>query len=103
MLGLRHNYVQRSDPLNLLEILRHNPFVFGADARDGNRDRDVITDFNVAEDTILFEAGASIRFVEQRGDDVFIQLAGDRDSITVLNADIGIVANFEFANDLFLA
>ena len=78
-------------------------FVFGADARDGNRDRDVITDFNAEEDTILFEAGATIRFVEQRGADLFIQLEGDRDSITVLNADIGIVANFDFSNDLLLA
>lgn len=78
-------------------------FVFGADARDGNRNRDVITDFNADEDTILFEAGATIRFVEQRGADLFIQLEGDRDSITVLNADIGIVANFDFSNDVLLA
>ena len=34
-------------------------FAFGADARDGNRDRDVITDFNAAEDTIVFEATAT--------------------------------------------
>ncbi len=78
-------------------------FVFGADARDSTRDRDVITDFNPAEDTILFEAGATIRFVEQRGADLFIQLEGDRDTITVLNADRGIVANFVFAEDLFAA
>ena len=77
-------------------------FVFGADARDGNRDRDVITDFNAAEDTIHFEAGATIRFTEVRGADLFIQLDGDRDSILVLNADSGIVANFEFTNGLFL-
>jgi hypothetical protein len=76
-------------------------FVFGADARDGNRDRDVITDFNAAEDTILFEAGATIRFIEERNGNLFIQLEGDRDSITVLNADRGIVANFEFTDDLF--
>lgn len=77
-------------------------FVFGADASDGTRDRDIITDFNAAEDTILFEAGAVIRFVEQRGTDLFIQLEGDRDSITVLNADIGIVYNFEYASDSVL-
>jgi Ca2+-binding RTX toxin-like protein len=78
-------------------------FVFGADARDGNRDRDVITDFNAAEDTILFEAGATIRFVEERNGNLFIQLDGDRDSITVLNADRGIVDTFRFADDLFTA
>ncbi len=77
-------------------------FVFGADARDGNRDNDTITDFNAAVDTILFEVGATIRFIEQRGSDLFIQLEGDRDSITVLNADRGIVANFEFTNGVFL-
>jgi len=77
-------------------------FVFGADARDSNRDRDVITDFNTEEDTILFEAGANIGFIEQRGADLFIQLAGGTDSILVLNADRGVVANFEFTNDVFL-
>jgi Ca2+-binding RTX toxin-like protein len=78
-------------------------FVFGADVRDGNRDRDVITDFNAAADTILFEAGATIRFVEERTGNLFIQLEGDRDTITVQNADRGIVANFAFIDDLFVA
>lgn len=78
-------------------------FVFGADARDGNRDRDVITDFNAAEDTIVFEAGATIRFIEERKGNLIIQLEGDRDTITVLNADRGIVANFVFTDDLFAA
>jgi len=77
-------------------------FVFGADARDGNRDRDIITDFNAAEDTILFEAGATIRFVEERKGNLVIQLEGDRDTITVHNADRAIVANFEFTDGLFL-
>ena len=77
-------------------------FVFGADARDGNRDRDVITDFNADEDTIVFEAGARIRFVEERGTDLFIQLEGDRDSITVMNADRGIALNFDFTDGVFL-
>jgi len=78
-------------------------FVFGADARDGNLDRDVITDFNAAEDTIVFEAGASIRLIEERGANLFIQLDGDRDSITVLNANRVIEANFVFVDDLFSA
>lgn len=78
-------------------------FVFGADARDRDRDRDVITDFNAAEDTIVFELGATIRFVEQVKNNLHIQLNGDRDLIVVQNADIGIVANFEFSDGLFLA
>ena len=78
-------------------------FVFGADARDGNRDRDVITDFNADEDTILFEAGATIRLIEERNGNLFIQLDGDRDSITVLNADRSIIDNFVFADDVFVA
>ncbi len=78
-------------------------FVFGADARDGDRDRDTITDFNAAEDTILFEAGAAIRLLEVRNGNLFIQLEGDRDSITVLNANRSIEANFEFVDDIFVA
>jgi Ca2+-binding RTX toxin-like protein len=78
-------------------------FVFGADARDRDRDRDVITDFNAAEDTIVFELGVTIRFVEQVKNNLHIQLNGDRDLIVVQNADIGIVANFEFSDGLFLA
>jgi Ca2+-binding RTX toxin-like protein len=78
-------------------------FVFGADARDADRDRDTITDFNAAEDTIVFEAGAQIRFFEERNGNLFIQLEGDRDSITVLNADMSIVSNFVFTDDVFAA
>lgn len=77
-------------------------FVFGADARDGNRDVDTITDFNATEDQILFETGATIRLVEQRGADLFIQLEGDRDSITVLNANLDITLNFAFADGTWL-
>ncbi len=78
-------------------------FVFGAETRDNDRDRDVITDFNAAEDTIVFEAGAQIRFIEERNGNLFIQLEGDRDAITVLNADRGLVANFVFTEDIFVA
>lgn len=77
-------------------------FVFGADARDGNRDSDTITDFNAVEDTILFEAGATIRLVEVRNGNLFIQLDGDRDSITVLNAGLDAQSAFAFADGTFL-
>ncbi len=77
-------------------------FVFGADARDGNRDRDTITDFNAAEDTILFEAGATLRLVEVRNGNLFIQLDGDRDTITVFNAGLDAQSTFEFADSIFI-
>jgi Ca2+-binding RTX toxin-like protein len=76
-------------------------FVFGAEARDGNRDSDTITDFNAAADTILFEAGATVRLVEQRGADLFIQLEGDRDSIRVLNANLDAQFAFAFTDGTF--
>ena len=77
-------------------------FVFGADARDGNRDRDTITDFNAAEDTILFEAGATVRLVEVRNGNLFIQLNGDRDSITILNAGLEAQSTFQFTDNIFI-
>lgn len=76
-------------------------FVFGADVRDGNRDRDVITDFRSGVDTIAFELGAQLQFIEQRGANLFIQLRGG-DSVTLLNADRGAVSSFEFTDGLFL-
>ncbi|TGD44883.1 hypothetical protein EEB11_04845 [Pseudotabrizicola sediminis] len=78
-------------------------FVFGAEVRNGVRDRDVITDFNAAEDTIVFEAGAMVRSISERNGNVIIQLEGDRDTITVLNADLGIASNFVFSDDIFLS
>lgn len=75
-------------------------FVFGADARDGNRDRDVVTDFG-AGDRIVFEAGARLEFVEQRPNGLFIQLQGG-DSIMLRNADIGAALSFEFVNGIFI-
>ena len=78
-------------------------FVFGAEDGDRDRDRDIITDFDLAEDTIVLEDGASVRFFEQRGSNLIIQLEGDRDTIVVQNADIGVVAHIVFTDDLFAA
>lgn len=69
-------------------------FVFGADARDGNRDRDVITDFNAAEDTIVLEDGVQIRSWTERNGNLVVTLEGDRDIIVIQNADSSILANF---------
>ena len=78
-------------------------FVFGADARDADRDRDIITDFTAGVDQIVFEAGAQIRSIEARNGNVIIQLEGDRDSIVVQGADLSIQQDFVFTNDLFIA
>ena len=77
-------------------------FVFGADDRDFDRDRDIITDFDAAEDMIVLEAGAEIRQVFERRGDTYIQLEGDRDLIIVRDADASIVDNIVFAEDTFL-
>lgn len=77
-------------------------FVFGADAADGDRDRDVIRDFDAAEDVIVIEDGAAIRQVTERRGDVFVQLEGDRDVIVIRDADASVVDGFVFLDELFL-
>lgn len=79
-------------------------FVFGADARDGTRDRDVITDFNAAEDSIVLEDGVQIRTWNERNGNLIVTLeGGDRDQIVIQNADVSILANFSVIDDLFIA
>ena len=79
-------------------------FVFGADARDGNRDRDVITDFDSAEDSIVLENGVQIKTWNERNGNLIVTLEGsDRDTITIQNADSSILANFSVIDDLLLA
>lgn len=76
-------------------------FVFGADADDGDRDRDVIRDFDAAEDLIVLEDGAEIRRVVERNGDVIVQLEGDRDRIVIRDNDASIVDDFVFVNGDF--
>ncbi|QYK42562.1 MAG: hypothetical protein KF887_05460 [Paracoccaceae bacterium] len=82
--------------------LGEDTFVFGADASDGIRDRDVITDYNAALDTIVLESGATIRSFETRDGGLLITLEGDGDTIFVQNAGPIIVGNIVLADDLFL-
>lgn len=78
-------------------------FVFGADSSNGTRERDIITDFNAAEDVIALEADAEILRVVERGDDVRIILdGGDRDQILIRDADASIVDNIVFVTEDFL-
>ncbi|TJZ91841.1 hypothetical protein FA743_10255 [Paracoccus gahaiensis] len=82
--------------------LGEDMFIFGADARDGNRDRDVVTDYNAALDTIVLEAGATIRSSAVRDGGLLITLEGDGDTIFVQNAGPIILGNIALVEDLFL-
>ncbi|WP_240769081.1 calcium-binding protein [Paracoccus liaowanqingii] len=82
--------------------LGEDTFVFGADARDGNRDRDVVTDYNAVLDTIVLEAGATIRSSAVRDGGLLITLDGDGDTIFVQNAGPIILGNIALVDDLFL-
>lgn len=78
-------------------------FVFGSFANDGDRDRDRILDFDASEDTIVLEAGVTIRRAFERRDDVVIELIGDRDIIRVEDADLSILDQIVFMDDVFVA
>ncbi len=77
-------------------------FVFGSDADDGNRERDIITNFDASEDTIVLEAGVEIRRAFERNGDLHIQLEGDRDKIIIRDQDDSIVDDIVFVTDEFL-
>mgnify|MGYP001179667299 CR=1 FL=1 len=78
-------------------------FVFGADAGNGARERDVITDFDLSEDLIALEQGVRILSFAQDGDDLRLVLGGgDRDQIIVRDADAGVLDAVVFVGDDFL-
>ncbi len=78
-------------------------FVFGADTSNGERERDVITDFDASEDVIVLEDGAIVRRVFERNGDLHIQLdGGDRDRIIVRDNDTDALDSIVFTNDDFL-
>lgn len=78
-------------------------FVFGADTNDGARDRDVILDFDIADDTLVLEASASIRRVVERNGDTIIRLEGDNDAIVLRDVTAFSLDDIVFAEDVFLA
>ena len=55
-------------------------FLFGAEAGNGAKDRDVIWDFEAGVDSIRLAEGAAVRSIEQRGEDVYIRFEGDGDA-----------------------
>ena len=80
-------------------------FIFGGEADNGRRDRDIILDFDSAEDTLVLEQGAAIRSISERRDDVRIQLEGrDRDLIILRDVEGGVDAvNIVFEESVFIA
>ncbi|ARU55731.1 hypothetical protein OLMES_1656 [Oleiphilus messinensis] len=66
-------------------------FVFGAEAGDSKKDRDIIVDFNVFDDTLVLEEGASIAASRINNGTLVIKLAGsDGDIIRLRNVDTGV-------------
>lgn len=78
-------------------------FVFGSDTGDGTRDRDIIFDFDVTEDILVLEQGATVRSINDTGDDIAIVLdGGDRDRIILRDVDDAGIDNIVFVSEDFL-
>jgi VCBS repeat-containing protein len=58
-------------------------FIFGAEANNGIRERDVILDYEVGIDEIILRDGASVETIRVTSSQVVVFLNGDRDSIYV--------------------
>ncbi|MDW3181524.1 Calx-beta domain-containing protein [Roseobacter sp.] len=63
-------------------------FVFGGEAQDGARDRDIIMDYEVGIDSILLTDGATVGAIRDTNAGAVIFLEGDGDAIYVRGADI---------------
>ena len=66
-------------------------FVFGAEAADGARDRDVIRDYEPGVDAIALEAGAAVAEIRETSAGLVLRLEGDGDAIYVRGE--GLVAD----------
>jgi len=61
-------------------------FVVGAEVNDGERNRDIILDFNPSEDTLVIENGAEISSATPRRNSLIIRFqGGDRDFVRLRN------------------
>ena len=58
-------------------------FIFGAEANNGVRERDVILDYEVGLDEIVLQDGASVASIRETSSQVVVFLEGDRDAIYV--------------------
>lgn len=76
-------------------------FLFGAEANNGIRERDVILDYEVGLDEIVLQGGASVASIRETSSQVVVFLEGDRDAIYVrgdgvTDNNITIVTESEF-------
>jgi RTX calcium-binding nonapeptide repeat (4 copies) len=78
----------------------HDAFIFGTDSRSGRRSTDVIRDYQVGQDVIGLEGGASVRSIVDTGNTIVITLVGDGDKIVVQGAAL-TVADITFVQDNF--
>lgn len=68
-------------------------FIFGTEAGNNSQDRDVIVDFDVIDDTLVLENGASIASTKTRNGSLVIKLTGrDKDTIRLRKVAHGIGA-----------
>jgi hypothetical protein len=65
-------------------------FVFGAEARNGLRERDVLLDYEVGIDEIVLGEGVTVGSIRQSGDSVVVFLNDDKDAIYVNGEDVTI-------------
>jgi Ca2+-binding RTX toxin-like protein len=65
-------------------------FIFGTDSRSGRRSTDTITDYQVGQDVIGLEAGASVRNIVDNGNAIVITLVGDNDRIVIQGAALTV-------------
>lgn len=78
----------------------HDAFIFGTDSRSGRRSTDVVRDYQVGQDVIGLEGGASVRSIVDNGSAIVITLVGDGDRIMVRGAVLN-VADITFVQDNF--
>ena len=74
-------------------------FVFGAEASDGNRDRDVIRDYEVGIDAIGLTPGATVKQITAFEGSVSVFLGGNDDDVIFVRGDNVTAINLTFLSD----
>jgi len=65
-------------------------FIFGTDARSGQRSTDRITDYQVGQDVVGLEGPASVQSIRDNGSAIVITLTGDGDKIIIDGAALTV-------------
>jgi Ca2+-binding RTX toxin-like protein len=73
-------------------------FVFGAETRNGIRERDVIEDYEVGVDAIRLEGGATVGSIRESSSGVVIFFEGDNDA-AYIQGDGVTASNIDIVND----